>query len=91
MILNNSNATSVFVDSHRSVSNTVVNFSSVGAVDWNLLIVSSQSVSVSIRIGEESALEHLIEGRLDSWDQLAGRECRLLGLSKVIFNVSVED
>ena len=43
-----------------TVSLSIDNSGSVWAVDWELLVVDSQSVSVGISIGEQSSLEHLV-------------------------------
>lgn len=50
----------VAVDGSGAISLIVGNSSSVGAVDGNLVIISSKSVSVSVGVREKSALEHLI-------------------------------
>ena len=50
----------VSVDSSSTVSLVVSNSSSIWAVDWNLLIVDTESISVSIWIREKSSLKHLI-------------------------------
>merc|ERR1719218_469122 len=44
------------------VSLIVGNSSSVWAVNWHLVVVGSESVSVGIWVGEESSLEHLVVG-----------------------------
>ena len=48
--LNIANFTSIFVDSHRSVPLCIVDLSAIRAVDRNLIVVSSKSMSVSIAI-----------------------------------------
>jgi hypothetical protein len=49
-----------------TISRVVSNSSSVGAVDWNLLVVFTQSISVSIGIREKSSLEHFVGRRLNT-------------------------
>lgn len=82
---------SLVIISTWSVSLSIDNSGSVWAVDWKLLIVHSQSVSVGISIGEQSSLEHLIHGWLDTWDHMAWGESRLFNFSKVVVWVSVQN
>lgn len=42
----------VSVDNHSTISDTVNQFDSVWTVDWDLVVVSSESVSVGIWVGE---------------------------------------
>ena len=63
--------TSVFTGVHGSISDGVDNFGAVGAVDGDLLVVGSESVSVGVGVGEESSLEHLIEGGLHSGNEVS--------------------
>ena len=80
----------VSVDSGSTVSLVVSNSSSVWAVDWNLLIVDTESISVSIWIREKSSLEHLISGWLNSWNKMAWVESRLLNFGVIVFWVSIQ-
>ena len=64
----------VAVDCGGTVSLVVGNSGSVRAVDWDLLVVLAESISVGVWVGEESSLEHLIVGWLDTWDEVAWRE-----------------
>ena len=82
--------TSVSVDSHGSVSDHVFDLGSVRTVDRDLLVVGSQSVSVGVRVREESPLQHLVDRWLHSWDQMSGRESRLLSLSEIVVRVPVQ-
>jgi len=50
----------ISIDSCRAISLVVSNSCSVRAIDRNLIVVGAKSVSVCVRIGEESALEHLV-------------------------------
>lgn len=90
-ILSKTIATSVFVDSHGSITLRVVDFSSVWAVDWDLFIIGSKSVTMSVRIREETALKHLIERWLHSRHQVSRGEGGLFSFSKVVVNISVQD
>lgn len=50
----------VSIDGGGAISLIVSDSSSVGAVDGDLIKVSTESVSVGIGVREESALEHLV-------------------------------
>jgi len=80
----------VAVDCGCTVSLVVRNSSSVGAVDWDLLIVLSESISVGVWVGEESSLEHLVGGWLNAWDEMAWGEGGLLDLGVVVLWVPVK-
>jgi hypothetical protein len=82
-------ASLVAINSHETVSLTVSNLNSVRAINWNLLIVDTESVAVGIRIGEKSSLKHLVFRRLNTWDEVAWSESGLFGFSEVVFRVSV--
>lgn len=51
----------VTVDVHGTITLVVGDSSSVGAVDGDLVVVGTESVSVGIRIREETTLEHLVQ------------------------------
>ena len=53
-------STIVSVNNSSTVSNVRSDSCSVRAVNWNLLVVLSESMSVSIWVREKSSLEHLI-------------------------------
>lgn len=48
-------------------------------------------MSMSVGIGEETSLEHLVGRGLDSGDQMSGRKSDLLDLGKVVGRVAVEN
>ena len=48
-------------------------------------------MSMSVGIGEETSLEHLVGRGLDSWNQMSGRKSDLLDLGKVVGRVAVEN
>ena len=66
--------TSVLVDSHGSVSLSVMDLGSVGAVDGDLVVVGSQSVSMSVGVREQSALEHLVKRGFHAGNEMSGGE-----------------
>lgn len=80
----------VAIDGCSTISNVAGNSSSVRAVDWDLLVVLSKSVSVGIWIGEKSSLKHLIHGWLNTWHQVAWGESGLLNLSVIVLWVSIQ-
>lgn len=61
------------------------------AVDRQLKIISAKTMSMSVGIGEEASLEHLVGRSLDSGDHMSGRKSDLLDLGKVVGRVAVED
>ena len=79
------------IDGHEAVAGVVVaHASAVGTVDRDLVVVRSESMSVGVRVVDETALEHLVVGWFDTWDHVGGSEGRLLSLSVVVFWVFVE-
>jgi hypothetical protein len=62
--------TLVSINSKESISLTIVNCSSVWAIDWNLGIVASKSVPVGVWIGEKPTLKHLVIGWLNTWNKM---------------------
>jgi hypothetical protein len=82
----------LMTESHgETISVVVGNSRSVWAVNRKLLVVGTKTVSVSIGVREETALKHLVEGRLNTGNQVAGGESGLLGLSVVVIGVTVEN
>ena len=81
----------IFLNIHGSISNGVVNFRSVGAVDWYLLEIGSESMPVRIGVGEESALEDPVSGGTHPWHEIAGGEGGLFSLGEIVVNIAIED
>lgn len=81
----------VAVGAHRTVTDHVRYAGTVGAVDGDLLVVGSESMSVGVGVGEETSLEHLVKRCFDSGNQVRGREGGLLGLGMEVLGVTVED
>jgi hypothetical protein len=79
----------VAVDGHESITLEVGN-GYQGCIDGNLLVVDSQSVSVGVGVGEQSALQDGISTWLDTRYQVRWREGRLLNLGKVVLWVLVQ-
>mmetsp|Transcript_34855 Transcript_34855/g.86495 ORF Transcript_34855/g.86495 Transcript_34855/m.86495 type:complete len:549 (+) Transcript_34855:1360-3006(+) len=82
----------VAIDTHRAVTGVVVVPRAVPrTVDRDLVVVGTESVSVSVRVGEEPPLQHLVFAGLDARHQVGGRKGRLLGVLEVVLGVAVED
>lgn len=62
-----------------------------GSVDGKLAVVDTQTVTVSVGVGEETRLEDGICGGLDTGDEMGGRERSLLDLGEVVADVLVEN
>jgi hypothetical protein len=62
--------TKVSVDSHKAVTLVVVDLCAVGLVDRDLEVVWAKAVAMSIRVGEEATLKHLVKGGLDTWNHV---------------------
>jgi hypothetical protein len=62
-----------------------------GSVDGELSVVGSESVTLSVGVREETGLENRVGSRLDSRNEVRGREGNLFNLSKVVLGVLVED
>jgi hypothetical protein len=86
-----SSGTLVSVDRHETVSLSIDDSASVRAVDGDLLVVDSQSVSVGISIGEESTLQHLIVGGFNTRNEMTRGESSLFDFSKIVFGVLVQN
>lgn len=81
----------ISVNAHLAVTDHVRDASAVGAVDRDLLVVGTESVSVSVGIREETSLQHLIERSFDSGNQVRGREGTLFGFGVEVLGVAVEN
>ena len=61
-----------------------------GTVDWDLIEVSSQPVTVCVVVREEPALQHLVRAGLNAGHQVGRTEGDLLHLSEVVARVPVQ-
>jgi len=73
-----------------AIANHVVGARSVRAVDRHEVVVGAETVPVRVRVGEKTALQHLIQRRLNARDQVGRRKGGLLGLREVILRVAVQ-
>ena len=75
----------------RAISLIVGNSSSVWTIDWNLVEVRSESMSVGIWVREDSSLEHLIHWWFNTWNQVSRSESNLFCLREIVLWVSVKN
>lgn len=80
----------VTVDSHQTVSHVRVVNLGVWAVDRNLLVVNTQSVSVGVWVREQSGLQHWVSRWLHVRNSVRRREGSLLNIGKVVGWVLVQ-
>lgn len=81
----------ISIDAHGTITLTIGNTSSVWAVNWDLIVVSSESVTMGVRVREKSTLEHFVHRRFHTRDEVSRGESRLLSVLEVVLWVSVED
>ena len=62
-----------------------------GAVDWKLLVVDTDAMTVGVGIGEETGLKNWIGRRFDSRDHVGRIVCHLLDLGEIVDGILVED
>lgn len=76
-------------DGHGTIT-LVVSNTRVRLVDGDLSIVGTKTMTVSIRVREETALQHAIGRDINTRDSVRRREGSLLSLGKVILRVTVQ-
>jgi len=81
----------VSVDIHETITMVIIWSGSEWAIDWDLVIVNSKSMSVGVRVGEKTSLKHSVSRGFNSWDQMSRAESRLLNFSEVVFWVLVQN
>lgn len=81
----------VTVHVHGTVSHVrVVDSTSDWAVNWDLSVVNTQSVSVGVWVREQSRLQDWVSRWLLVWNRVGWGESSLLNLSKVVLWVLVQ-
>lgn len=80
----------VVVESHRAVALVVLDADAVWAIDRQLQVVGAQSVTMSVGVGEQASLQHLVGARLDSRHQVSWRKSSLLDLSEIVVGIAVQ-
>ena len=84
-------ASAVSIDAHTPVTDVVgAKTRSVWAVDWNLIVVNSQTISVGVRVVQKSSLEHLVHRGLNTWNHMGWGKSTLFGFSVEVLWVSVK-
>lgn len=83
-------ASLVVVEGHRTVSLVILDADAVRAVDRQLQVVRAQAVTVSVGVGEQTSLQHLVRAGFDSRHQVSGREGGLLHFREVIVRIAVQ-
>ena len=84
-------STSVSINSHGSITSVVVTHrSTVRAVNWNLLVILSESVAMSVRIVQKSSLKHFVIARFDTWHQVRRGKRNLFSLSMIVSWISIK-
>jgi hypothetical protein len=73
-----------------TVSVNVIDINPIRTIDWHLIVVRPKSVSMSVCVREKSALQHLIERRLYSRDEVGRREGGLFCFGMVILRVLIK-
>jgi len=61
------------------------------SVDWQLLIVHTQTVTVCIRVREQTRLEHRVRGWFNARNSVRRGESGLLDLGEVVLRILVKD
>lgn len=80
------------VDGHGSVAGVVVaHTSAVGAVDGDLVVVGTETMTMGVGVVDQTALKHLVVRWFDTWDHVGGGEGYLLGLSVEVLGVLVQN
>lgn len=70
----------VVINSHWAITLVVLGSGSVRTVDRDLGVVGSQAVTVSVVVGEEATLQHLVWGRLNARHKIGRGEGQLFHL-----------
>lgn len=84
-------AAAVSIDTHLTVTDVIgAETCSVWTVDWDLIVVDSQTMSVCVRIIQQSSLKHLVHGGLNTRNQMGWGKSNLLGFSMEVLWVSVK-
>ena len=82
----------VAVNIHWTISNGwVEELGGVWAVDWDLVVVWTQSVTLSVSVGEKSTLKDRVGRGLLVWNGVGWSEGSLLDLSEVVSWVLVQN
>jgi len=81
----------VSIDAHESISLVVSHAGGVRTIDGDLKIVGSKSVTMSVIVGEETSLKHLVGTGLNSWNKIGRGEGELFHLGEVVRWIFVQN
>ena len=84
-------ASLVAIDVHGTISLVVAESGSVRAVDRDLVVVGAESVTMGVWVGEESSLEHFVEGGLHAGYHVRGGEGDLFDFGEEVLWITIED
>ena len=82
-------ATVVAINTHCTVS-VVARDRAVGTVNWNLIVIHTQTIALSVAVRKQPALKHLVRRKTDARNNAGRIKCRLFDFGKVVFRVAVE-
>lgn len=82
----------LIIKCHSTITLEIATFVACArSIDWKLLIVDANTVTVGICIGEETRLQHRVGRWLDSRYQMRWAESNLLDLGEVVDGILVQD
>jgi len=83
---------SIAVQVHDSVSLIVSGSKSCSewAVDWNLMVVGSKTMSVGVSVIDESSLQHLAVRCFNAWNEMGRSKCGLLSFRVEVLRISIQ-
>lgn len=81
----------VAIYSSRTISLIVSDSCSIWAVNGDLIVVGSESVTMSVGVREQSSLEHLVVRGFNTWDNVGWSVSNLLGFCEIVLWVLVEN
>mmetsp|Transcript_13038 Transcript_13038/g.39412 ORF Transcript_13038/g.39412 Transcript_13038/m.39412 type:complete len:251 (+) Transcript_13038:302-1054(+) len=82
--------TTVSVMNSITVPMVVSSTCRIGTVHRECLVVGSQTMTMCIRIAEQTTLQHFVGAGTNAWNEVTRREGGLLHLRKVVLRIAVE-
>ena len=84
-------SSTLVVECHRAITLEVASLEGVArSIDWKLLIVDANTVTVGVCVREQTRLEDWVRRGLDARDQVRWAESDLLDLGEVVDGVLIE-
>src|SRR5205807_2639629 len=62
----------------------------LGLIDWQLQIVSTNTIALRIRVREGAPLQHLVIGKVEAVNENASTKCGLFNFGEEVLGVPVE-